>query len=53
MPYVRKGKCVYRKDTGEKVGCSKDVNTAKAYLRKLYSVEDEKQGPSDKKRGRG
>lgn len=39
MPYIRKGKCVYRKDTGKKVGCSKTTYKAKKYLKKLYMVE--------------
>lgn len=40
MPYIRKGKCVYRKDTGKKVGCSKSADKAKKYLKKLYMVEN-------------
>jgi hypothetical protein len=39
MPYIRKGKCVYRRDTGKKVGCSKSADKAKKYLKKLYMVE--------------
>jgi hypothetical protein len=39
MPYIIKGKCVYRKDTGKKVGCSKNAGKAKKYLKKLYMVE--------------
>ena len=40
MPYKREGKCVYVKKAGswEKKGCSDTVE--KAYLRKLYSVEE-------------
>lgn len=42
MPYIRKGKCVYRKDTGEKVGCSASIEKAKSYLKALYSnVQEE------------
>lgn len=42
MPYERKGKCVYKKDTGEKVGCSDTVEKAEEYLKALYAnVEDE------------
>ena len=37
MPFKRKGNCVYRSDTGEKKGCSKDVATAKRYLKALYA----------------
>ena len=41
MPYKIKGKCVYRKDTGEKVGCSNTAAKAKRYLKALYAAEDE------------
>jgi hypothetical protein len=41
MPYIRKNKCVFRKDTGKKVGCSDTVEKAKAYLKALYAAEDE------------
>jgi len=42
MPYKREGKCVYVKkgSSWEKKGCSDTVEKAKAYLRKLYSVEE-------------
>lgn len=41
MPYKRKGKCVYKKNTGKKVGCSKSVNKAKQYIKALHvNVED-------------
>ena len=44
MPYIRKGKCVYKKDTGKKVGCSKSVDKAKRYIKALHAnVEDEEQ----------
>lgn len=33
MPYVTKGKCVYKKDTGKKVGCTK--GSVKKYLTAL------------------
>lgn len=36
MPYIRKGKCVYRRDTGKKVGCSSSVEKAKKYLKALH-----------------
>jgi hypothetical protein len=42
MPYIRKGKCVYRKDTGEKVGCSSSVEKAKQYLKALHANITEK-----------
>ena len=46
MPYIRKGKCVYRKkpdgSAGKKVGCSETEDKAKKYLKKLYTVEEGK-----------
>jgi hypothetical protein len=39
MPYERRGKCVYNKETGEKKGCSSTINKAKAYMRALYAAE--------------
>ena len=41
MPYERKGKCVYNKETGKKKGCSASVTKAKAYLKALYASEPE------------
>ena len=42
MPYTRKGKCVYKKDTGKKVGCSKSITKAKNYVKALHAnVSDE------------
>lgn len=38
MPYVRKGKCVYKK-SGKKKGCSTNTQKAKAYMRALYANE--------------
>ena len=38
MPYKLVGKCVYRKDTGKKKGCSKTIAGAKKYLSKLQMV---------------
>jgi hypothetical protein len=35
MPYKIKGKCVYRKDTGKKVGCTK--GSVKKYLAALHA----------------
>ena len=40
MPYRRRGKCVYKKGSKKPVGCSKTIVKAKAYLKKLYSVEE-------------
>lgn len=39
MPYERKGKCIYNKETGEKKGCSSTVGKAKTYMRALYAAE--------------
>ena len=47
MPYVRKNKCVYNKKTGKKVGCSKDVSTAKKYLKALYAAEEDEETFND------
>lgn len=38
MPYTRKGNCVY-KETGKKMGCSKDAKAAEKYMRALYAAE--------------
>jgi hypothetical protein len=38
MPYTRKGNCVY-KETGKKMGCSKDVSAAEKYMSALYAAE--------------
>jgi len=38
MPYKRKGNCVY-KETGAKVGCSKDADAAEKYMKALYAAE--------------
>jgi len=37
MPYIQKGKCVYLKKTGKKVGCSSSPEEAKRYLKALYA----------------
>jgi len=37
MPYKRVGKCVVKKDTGKKVGCSKSVKKAKKYIKALHA----------------
>ena len=39
MPYERKGKCIFNKETGEKKGCSTTVGKAKAHMRALYAAE--------------
>lgn len=54
MPYTVKGKCVYKKDGGAKVGCTK--GSVQDYLAALYANTDEsvteantlKGGKSDK-----
>jgi len=38
MPYTRKGNCVY-KETGKKMGCSKDATAAEKYMSALYAAE--------------
>jgi len=39
MPYERKGKCVYNKETGKKKGCSSSATKAKKYMKALYASE--------------
>ena len=39
--YERKGKCVYKKETGEKKGCSDTVAMAKKYVKALYANADD------------
>jgi hypothetical protein len=39
MPYTRKGNCVY-KETGKKMGCSKDASAAEKYIKALYAAEE-------------
>ena len=36
MPYERKGKCVYLKSSGKKVGCSESIPKAKKYINALH-----------------
>ena len=38
MPYTRKGNCVY-KETGKKMGCSKNAAAAEKYMSALYAAE--------------
>lgn len=40
MPYYPKGKCVYKKDTDKKVGCTE--GPVKKYLAALYTAENKK-----------
>ena len=39
MPYKVKGKCVYKEDSGKKVGCTK--GSVKKYLAALHMHADE------------
>lgn len=41
MPYQVRGKCVYKKDTGKKVGCTK--GSIKKYLTALQMHAEQKQ----------
>ena len=45
MPYIRIGKCVYKKtkkgNRGKKKGCSKTAAKAKKYMNKLYMVDED------------
>ena len=52
MPFERKGKCVFRKDTGKKKGCSKSVEGAKKYMKALYvhSEDIDKYATGDEKK---
>ena len=43
MPYKVRGKCVYRKDTGKKVGCTK--GSVKKYLAALHMNAENKIEP--------
>lgn len=47
MPYIRVGKCVYKKNSdgsrGEKKGCSDTVEKAKDYMKALYASEKNEQ----------
>lgn len=53
MPFVRKGKCVYKRTPDGKLtkkGCSSSNSEAKSYQKKLYSVsEDEESGKKEEK----
>lgn len=51
MPYKAKGKCIYKKDTGKKVGCTK--GSVKKYMAALHMHEPGKEsvGKFMKRRG--
>ena len=49
MPYERRGKCVYRSDTGAKKGCSSTVAEAKKYL-KVLNMREHVVPPKGKKK---
>jgi hypothetical protein len=40
MPYRKKGKCVYNKQTGKKVGCTN--GSMQRYMAALYANTDQK-----------
>jgi len=46
MPYFIRGKCIYKKDTGKKVGCTK--GSVKKYLTALRINADESEEPESK-----
>lgn len=51
MPYIRKGKTVYKKTNGlKKKGSSKSAGMAKKYMRALYHAESGKKFTKKKKR---
>ena len=51
MPYIRKGKTVYKKTDGlKKKGSSKTVAEAKAYMRALYHAESGREFTRTKKK---
>ena len=41
MPYERKGKCIYNKETGKNMGCSKTTEKAIAHMKALYAAESD------------
>jgi len=43
MPYVTRGKCIYKKDGGAKVGCTK--GSVKKYLAALHANVNESRYP--------
>lgn len=43
MPYIRKNRCVYKKNTGKKVGCSTSISKAKKYLTTLNIKSSEEE----------
>ena len=45
MPYKIKGKCIYKKDTGKKVGCTK--GSVKKYMRALHANVQESLNKND------
>lgn len=49
MPYELRGKCVFNKKTGKKMGCSKTIAKAKAHMKALYAAtQDENEETFDK-----
>lgn len=53
MPWIRKGKCVYKKNKdgtkGKKEGCSDSIEKAKDYLKALYANTDDAPKKENKK----
>ena len=45
MPYTVKGKCIFKKDGGAKVGCTK--GSVKKYLAALHANADESTTPQE------
>jgi hypothetical protein len=41
MPYERKGKCIYNKETGKNMGCSKTTEKAITHMKALYAAESD------------
>lgn len=49
MPFVRKGRCVYKRESDgslKKKGCSETESGAKDYQKKLYSVSEDEETES-------
>jgi hypothetical protein len=50
LPYSVKGKCVFKKDTGKKVGCTK--GPIRKYMAALHANVDNKEDKKEKKNDR-
>jgi hypothetical protein len=51
MPYVARGKCVYKRDTGEKVGCTK--GSVKKYMAALHANVSDARGSKTGRKHKG